>query len=396
MRFCIMVFLTLIAQPIRSEIITLAGNGTFGFSGDGGPATQAQLNRPTAIYADSLNNIYIADGNNGRIRKIDVNGIITTLAGSSTEGFSGDGGPATQAQLNRPHGIAMSPEGNIYISDTRNNRIRKIDANGIITTLAGTDTPGFSGDGGPATQAQLNRPHGIAIDKEGNIYIADTNNNRIRKIDVNGIITTQLENITGPASVAVDTTGILYIAERTGERILKMDTDGALTILAGNGQSGFSEDGSLATEAKLGGPRGIAVSNSVYFSDKANQRIRRITNTGTLVTEAGSGTQGDAGDNGPALSASLNFPWGIFVTIDKLYIADRENHRIRLVTLESKTTVPSDFNADQKVDFQDFILFATHFGATQTQEKYDAQFDIDNNGEIGFSDFLIFAQAFGK
>jgi hypothetical protein len=340
MRFCIMVFLTLIAQPIRSEIITLAGNGTFG--------------------------------------------------------FSGDGGPATQAQLNRPHGIAIDKEGNIYISDTRNNRIRKIDANGIITTLAGTDTPGFSGDGGPATQAQLNRPHGIAIDKEGNIYIADTNNNRIRKIDVNGIITTQLENITGPASVAVDTTGILYIAERTGERILKMDTDGALTILAGNGQSGFSEDGSLATEAKLGGPRGIAVSNSVYFSDKKNQRIRRITNTGTLVTEAGSGTQGDAGDNGPALSASLNFPWGIFVTIDKLYIADRENHRIRLVTLESKTTVPSDFNADQKVDFQDFILFATHFGATQTQEKYDAQFDIDNNGEIGFSDFLIFAQAFGK
>jgi serine/threonine-protein kinase len=268
MRFFMAIIFGLLSQPVRGDIVTLAGNGTFGFSGDGGPATQAQLNRPTSIFVDTLKNIYITDGNNGRIRKVDPNGLITTLAGSEPEGFSGDGGPATEAQLNRPHGIIVRDEGIIFISDTRNNRIRKIDANGIITTYAGTGDPGFSGDGGTAAQAQLNRPHGIAMDGEGNLYIADSNNNRIRKIDLSGIITTFVDSINGPSSVALGPNNDLYIAERTGQRILKRDASGTRTVLAGTGLSGFSQDGTLATEAQLGGPRGLAFSDGVFFQIK--------------------------------------------------------------------------------------------------------------------------------
>lgn len=398
MRLCSILLIFVLAETVHSEIITIAGNGTPGFSGDGQQATEAQLNRPTAIYADNLNNIYIVDGNNGSIRKIDPSGMITTIAGSGTEGFSGDGSPATEAQLNRPHGISADSAGNIYIADTRNNRIRKVDAAGIITTIAGDGTASFGGDEGPATAAQLNRPHGIIADGAGNIYVADTNNGRIRKIDPEGIITTVAANLNGPVSVAIDSDNNLYVSERTGERIKKIDPMGTRTTLAGNGMLGFSEDGILATKAKLGGPRGIAIDyeGTVYFVDKENQRIRRISKEGTLVTEAGNGTRGDSGDNGPATSASLNLPWGIFVTLKgSLYIADRENHRIRRVALTIHPPSP-DFNNDQQVNFQDFLLFVSHFGTKQNQETYNIQFDLDVNGEIGFTDFLIFAQAFAK
>lgn len=398
MHFLTLILCLFFVRTAHSEMVTIAGTGTGGFSGDGGPAAQAQLNRPTAVFADTLNNIYIADGNNACIRKIDPSGIITTIAGTGTEGFAGDNGPATQAQFNRPHGVTLDSQSNIYISDTRNNRIRKIDPSGIVTTIAGTGIAGAGGDGGLATQAQINRPHGVAIDTHHNIYIADTNNNCIRKIDTAGIITTLISNINGPTSVAIDASNNLYIAERSGNRILKADSTSATTILAGNGQTGFSEDGTEATEANLGSPRGIAVTaqGTVYFSERENQRIRSIADNNTLITVAGNGIRGDERDNGSALEASLNFPWGVFVVQNYLYIADRENHRLRRVTQNQTQNNPSDFNLDQKVDFQDFILFASHFGSSQNQDQYNAQFDLDNNGNIGFSDFLIFVQAFGK
>ena len=172
-------------------ITTVAGTGSFGFSGDGGPATSAEFDSPEDVVVDGAGNLYIADaGKNYRIRKVDTGGIITTVAGTWGAGFSGDDGPATSALLNFPYGIALDGAGNLYIADTVNHRIRKVDTGGTITTVAGTGAAGFSGDDGPATSAQLNFPYGVALDGAGNLYIADTVNNRIRKVDTNGAITT--------------------------------------------------------------------------------------------------------------------------------------------------------------------------------------------------------------
>ena len=175
-------------------ITTVAGNGSAGYSGDGGPATSAQLDGPEGVAVDGSGNLYIADTCNNRIRKVSATGIITTVAGNGSAGYSGDGGPATSAQLSLPAGVAVDGSGNLYIADSGNNRIRKVSATGIITTVAGNGSPGYSGDGGPATSAQLNQPAGVAVDASGNLYIADSSNNRIRKVSATGIITTVAGN----------------------------------------------------------------------------------------------------------------------------------------------------------------------------------------------------------
>ena len=229
-------------------ITTIAGTGQEGFSGDGGPATQARLNVPSDVAVDAQGNVYIADSNNHRIRRVGPNGVITTIAGTGPVGggegrFSGDGRPATQARLNSPAGVVVDAQGNVYIADSDNHRIRRVGLDGIITTIAGSGDTGFgkggySGDGGPATQARLNSPDGMVVDAQGNIYIADTYNHRIRRVGLDGVITT----------------------------------------IAGTGAEGYSGDGGPATQARLNYPAGMAVDAQVniYIADEANHRIRRM------------------------------------------------------------------------------------------------------------------------
>jgi uncharacterized protein (TIGR03437 family) len=329
----------------------VAGNGTWGYSGDDGSATSAQMYQPRGLAMDSAGNLYIADSLNHRIRKVS-NGVITTVAGNGTRGFSGDNGPATSAQLNNPYGVAADSAGNLYIADTGNSRVRKV-SGGVITTVAGNGTAGFGGDNGPATSAQLNNPYVVAMDSAGNLYIADRSNSRIRKVS-NGTITTVAGNGTpgfggdnGPAtsamlslpsSVAVDSAGNLYIADYANYRIRKV-SNGTITTVAGNGTQGSAGDNGPATSAQFMSPVGIAVDSAgnPYVADWYAHRIRKISN-GAIATVAGGGSA--LGDNGPAASARFDEPWGIAVdSVGSLYIADVGNQRIRKVTNGVVTTV---------------------------------------------------------
>ena len=332
-------------------ITTIAGTGERRFGGDGGPAIQAQLDEPTGVVVDGAGNLYIADLANHRIRKVDSTGTITTIAGTGERGFGGDGGPATQARLNYPYGVAVDGAGNLYIADLANHRIRKVDSTGTITTFAGTGERGFGGDGGPAIQAQLDAPSGVAVDEAGNLYIADWSNARIRKVDGTGAITTiagtgergfggdggpatqaQLDDPTG---VAVDGAGNLYIADQYNHRIRRVDSTGTITTIAGTGELGFGGDGGPAIQAQLDYPTGVAVdgAGNLYIADQYNHRIRRVDSTGTITTIAGTGELGFGGDGGPAIQAQLDYPTGVAVDgAGNLYIADASNHRIRLLT----------------------------------------------------------------
>jgi len=333
------------------QLTVVAGSGTPGFGGDGGPATSASLNFPYGVAVDASGNLYIADYYNYRVRRVDTNGVITTVAGNGTIGFSGDGGPATSASLATPTGVAVDGSGNLYIADYRNSRIRKVDPSGIITTVAGNGTGGFSGDGGPATSAGLNSPFGVAVDGSGNLYVADTGNYRVRRVAPNGIITSVAGNGTqafsgdgGPATsaslvyatgLAVDGSGNLYIADRDSQRIRRVDTNGVITTVAGNGTAGSSGDGGPATSASLSYPNGVAVDGggNLYIADSSNNpRIRRVGANGIITAFAGSGNSYFSGDGWPATSASLANPTAVAVDgSGNLYIADRRNSRIRRV-----------------------------------------------------------------
>jgi uncharacterized protein (TIGR03437 family) len=331
-----------IRKVSNGVIATVAGNGLQGFSGDNGPAANARLNNPYGVAVDSTGNLYIADTGNQRIRKV-TNGVIATIAGTGTQGFSGDSGPAIDAQLNLPNGVAVDSAGNLYIADGAS-RIRKV-AGGVIATVAGNGLVGFSGDGGPATSAELSGPDGVAVDSAANLYIADSNNDRIRKV-AKGVIATVAGGgtpvggngpATGvqfgyPAAVALDSSGSLYIADQQSNVIWKI-SNGVIAAVAGNGTQGFSGDGGPATAAQLNNPSGVAVdaAGNLYISDTDNQRVRKVAN-GVVTTVAGNGTAGFSGDNGPATGAELNLPAGIAVdSSGNLYISDSYNNRIREV-----------------------------------------------------------------
>ena len=338
----------LVAFPDSPTITTVAGDGKQGFSGDGGPATSAQIFDAHGIAFDASGNLYIADTNNWRIRKVSISGIITTVAGKGTEGFSGDGGAATSAEL-YPWGVALDPSGNLYIADGRNYRIRKVSTSGIITTVAGKGTKGFSGDGGPAGSAELGFTGGVALDSAGNIYIADGGNNRIRKVSTSGIITTVAGKGTkgfsgdggpatsaelgSPSGVAVDSTGNIYIDDENNDRIRRVDTSGIITTVAGGGSNGLAEGGP-ATSAELSDPVGLAVDSggNFYFADLNNGRIRKVSTAGIITTVAGNGDYGYNGDNIPALSAKLSTLFGVAVdSAGDVYFVDAQNQRIRKV-----------------------------------------------------------------
>jgi sugar lactone lactonase YvrE len=281
---------------LTGNITTIAGTGTQGFSGDNGSATSATLDSPQGLALDTKNNLYLADTHNHRIRKLNLTtGIITTVAGIATAGFSGDTALATAAQLNLPTAIALDAANNLYVADTGNHRIRKINATtGIITTVAGDGTQGYSGDAGPATSAAIDSPTGLALDNQNNLYLADTHNHRIRKITA---------------------------------------ATGIITTIAGTGTQSFSGDTAASTAATLALPHGITIdpAGNLYLADTQNHRIRRIdATTGIITTIAGDGTQAFAGDGGPAIAASLNTPRAAALSPSTLLtLADTGNQRVR-------------------------------------------------------------------
>lgn len=354
-----------IALPGSDVINTVAGNGTAGYGGDNGTALNAELQYPSCVAVDSKWNIYIADYYNSRIRKIVAStGVITTVAGNGTAGYSGDGGAATSAELNYPSCLAVDGSGNIYIADTSNNRVRMVAAStGIITTVAGNGTYGYGGDGGAATNAYLALPAGVTADTCGNIYIADTGNNRIRKVPLSsGTISTVAGNGTAgfsgdggsatgakinyPNGIAVDSSCNFYFADTSNERVRKVTiSSGIITTVAGNGTVGFSGDGGAATSAELGYPYGVAIDShgNIYIGDSNNNRIREVTaSTGIISTVAGNGVQGYSGDGGAATSGEMNGPQGVAVdSSGNIYIADEGNSRIRAVGAWSGSSPPS-------------------------------------------------------
>jgi len=347
---------TLTVSTTAAPLITTvagAGSNVLPFSGDGGPATSAGFLGPNGIAVDSAGNIYLADSSNNRIRKVDAAGIVTTLAGNGAITFAGDDGPATSGSFFTPLGVAVDGAGNVYIADSLNHRVRKVDTAGILTTVAGAGYPESSGDGGPATRAGLFSPLAVAVDTAGNLYIAETS--RIRRVDTAGIITTvaggALPGFSGdggpatraqlflPAGVTVDASGNIYIADVGNRRIRKVTADGIISTVAGNGTKGFSGDGGPATSAQIdpfGAHQGLAAdgAGNLYFADIANHWIRKVDTAGIISTVAGNGTAGFSGDGGAAFSASLNNPSDIALdSAGNLYIADTSNLRVRKVTI---------------------------------------------------------------
>jgi uncharacterized protein (TIGR03437 family) len=340
-------------QP--GTIQTIAGNGSAAFSGDGGPATQAALNVAVDVAADLAGNLFIADQFNHRIRKISTSGKISTVAGTGAAGFTGDGGPAVNAQLNTPTGIFVDPAGNLFIADVGNQRIRKVDTSGKISTIAGNGAKGYGGDGGLAVNATFYNCLRVAVDTTGRVLIADQSNHRVRRIDGAGIITTVAGNGVGtpatgafsgdgglavdaslnnPTAIAVDPSGVIYIADQFNQRIRKVGTDGKISTIAGTGAAGYGGDGGPAAAALLNFPGAITLdaAGDIYFNDDVNYRTRMISTAGTISTVAGSGVQGFSGDGGPATSASLNGNFGVTLDVfGNLIIADSTNNRIREV-----------------------------------------------------------------
>jgi sugar lactone lactonase YvrE len=352
---CFFVF----AYTTKAQIIsTVAGNGILGYSGDNGLATAAKLNYPENIAIDMAGNLYIADFSNNRIRKVSSNGIISTIAGNGTPGFSGDGGAATSAALWGPYGVTLDALGSLYIADRENNRIRKVNTTGIISTFAGNGTGVYGGDGGQATAADIQEPFGLAFDAIGNMYIVDNGNDCIRKVNTGGIITTVAgigtspgytgdgiqatsSKLNSPAGLTIDSQGNLYIADNLNNRVRRVDTGGVITTIAGNGIEGYTGDGSFATSAELDSPMGVLfdATGNLYISCTTSNRIRKVNTNGIINTIAGNGTQSFSGDGSAATTASLNNPRGIaFDNAGNLFLADVNNGRIRLV---SKTLVLS-------------------------------------------------------
>ncbi len=307
-----------------------AGIITPGYAGDDGPAAQAQLDNPTGVAVDGEGNVYIADTNNHRIRKVDTDGIITTVAGNGTAGYGGDTGPAMSAQLNGPRGIMFDDSGNLFIADTLNHRIRKVTSDGIITTIAGNGSIMFSGDDGPATSASLYYPQGVAVDSSGNVYVADTEHNRIRKISPNAIITTIAGNggayyygDGGPATMAAlfcpkdvetDNKGNIFIADSFNSCIRKIDNSGIITTVAGNGIAGPAAEGVPATDTSLNSPAALALDEqgNIYIADTANHKIRKVNVLGIINTLAGDGSIGIK-TGVPPKEGRVPYPLGIAV-----------------------------------------------------------------------------------
>lgn len=348
------------ARASRGEsftISTVAGTGQAGFSGDGGPATKAELRNPSGVAVTADGSLYIADLKNARLRKVAPDGTMTTIAGDGVNQSSGDGGPAAAAQLGSAYGVAVDRHGNVFVGDRLSHAVRKIDAQGTITRFAGTGARGDSGDGGPAIGAQLASPNDVAFDSKGNVYIADSGNHRVRVVDAAGTIKTfagtgvrgrtgdggpaTKAELNGPSALCFDARDALYICDFGNHCVRKVAPDGTISTLAGTGKPGWLGDGGPAAAATLFQPCGVAVDGAgrVYIADSANCKIRMIGADGTIETVAGTGKRGYAGDGGPARKALIAIPDLIDIDADgNIYVAEFRNHVIRKLTPEGRLT----------------------------------------------------------
>jgi sugar lactone lactonase YvrE len=337
-------------------ITTYAGTGTNGYSGDGGAATLAKIKNPEGIALAPNGDLYICDSDNHAIRRVNfLTGVITTVAGTGNPGYSGDGAAATACKLSFPEDVAVLSNGDVYIADTGNHAIRKVTAaTGTISTIAGTGNPGSSGDGGLATAAKLNSPRGLAIASNGDVYIGDRSNNKIRKIvAITGLISTfagtgtagysgdgglaALARLSTPQGLHLHSSGDLYFADSGNNVVRKIAAiTGIITTVAGTGTAGYTGNGGLATLARLDSPEAVhlAPTGDIYIADTGNHAIRKVqAGSGIITTLAGTGAAGYAGDGGSATLAQFNRPRGIAVASTGVYfISDKNNHRIRKVT----------------------------------------------------------------
>jgi len=344
------------------DVRTLAGTGVAGYSGDGGPAAKAQLNNPYGVCRGPDGALYVCDMGNHRVRRIDSkDGTITTVAGTGNAGYSGDGGPATAAELNEPYEVRFLGD-NMYFVEMKNHLVRKVDLKtGVISTFAGTGKPGFAGDGGPAEKAQFNQPHAIQFNRHGTaLYVCDIGNHRVRQVrmDALRLVDTFLGDgtrrttpepahvgrdgptpVNGPRALDFDADGNLWLALREGNSVYRVMTEAAvmrMNRLAGTGKTGFSGDGGPALEATLSGPKGVSVGpdGNVYLADTESHSVRMIdVKRETIELVAGTGEKGD-GPDGDATKCHFSRPHGIFVDSDgTVLVGDSENHRVRAIRI---------------------------------------------------------------
>ncbi|SKB05322.1 Streptogramin lyase [Prosthecobacter debontii] len=334
-------------------ISTVAGTGEKGFSGDGGPATQAKMDNPFGVVRGPDGALWYCEYTGQKVRKITPDGIIHTVAGTGATGYSGDGGPATEATFNLPHEIRFDQSGDLYIVDMKNHAVRKVDMKtGLISTFAGNGQPGYSGDGGPAAKAQFKQPHSIQFDSAGDLYICDIGNNVIRKVAMKtGIISTFAGTgqpgatpdgapiagtpLKGPRSIDFDQAGNLWLCTREGNQVFKFDLkEGKIHWMAGTGKKGFTGHGGPAKEATLSGPKGVAIDaeGNAWLADTESHSVRMIdAKTGNLELMAGTGQKGDGKDGDP-LKCEMARLHGIFVDADgAVYIGDSEAHKVRVM-----------------------------------------------------------------
>lgn len=327
-------------------IVTAAG----GWVGDGGPATGAGFELPRYMARDAGGNLYISELFGQRIRKVSASGTITTVVGNGTPGFSGDGGPASAATLFYPAGLAFDAAGNLYIAESGDGRIRKVDTSGIITTIAGNGTIGYSGDGGPALAASLGPVRPLALDAAGNLFVGDIGYSVVRKIDTLGIITTVAgtgvagyngdgipatsAQLNTPIEVLPDALGNLYISDNLNMRVRKVDPSNVITTVAGIGLGGFSGDGGLATEARIGSPRGLAfdLTGSLLIANAGRGRVRRVDRSSGIITTVAGSTAGFNGDGDTALNTRFQGPFTILLdALGNMFVLDSGNKRVRKV-----------------------------------------------------------------
>ena len=335
------------------RITTFAGTGEKGYSGDGGPARKAQLDNPYGITRGPDGALYICDMGNHVVRRVSADGQIATVAGTGKAGYSGDGGLATSAELTEPYEVRFDKTGNLFFVEMGNAVVRRVDAKTkTISTVAGCGKRGFSGDGGPAVEARMNQPHSIQFDAQGDLYICDIMNQRIRKVDMkSGNISTfagtgeraptpdgakiQGTTLNGPRAIDFDKAGNLWLALREGNSVYKMDLKtGTLHHIAGTGKQGFTGNGGPAREATLSGPKGLSVApnGNIYLADTESHSIRMIDlATGTIELIAGTGEKGD-GPEGDPLQCKMLRPHGVFVDADgTVFVGDSETHRVRMI-----------------------------------------------------------------
>lgn len=337
----------------QATIVTVAGTGIDGHTGDGGPALAAAIAHPRGVGFLRDGSFVFAEPFANTVRRVALDGTITTIAGTGDTGYSGDGGPATAARLFLAHGVAQLPDGSLLVADAGNNRIRRI-ADGIITTVAGTGERGFSGDGGPAVAAKIDNPRGVAVLPGGGFLIPDTDNHRVRRVDADGTITTVAgtgtPGLSGDGGAAVDAQlrrpfgvaptadGGFLVVDVGNQRIRRVSRDGVITTVAGTGVNGFSGDAGPATSAALDNPHNVAVlpDGGFLIADTFNNRVRRVSPTGVITTVAGTGAAAFSDGDGSAATAALDLPKALAILPDRsgFLVGDSANNRVRLVRID--------------------------------------------------------------